>query len=155
MKLYTSAGARVTKGAFPTSAIPAADLPKVVSQDLFYTRQYGLSDPKPEGSIKALAIKAGTVLTQKQIDALFDDAVIKTISPASGVATGGTVVTIKGEHFDGVTSVTFGGTAGTALTIVSERELRVTTPAKAAGAVAVAIVDDAGTTTKANGFTFQ
>lgn len=154
MRLHLANGTRVTKSTFPTTAIPAADLPKVISADIYETKDYGASDPKPEGSIKTLKYKAGQVLTQRQIDALFDPAKIISVSPASGAQVGGTVVTIKGEHLDGVTSVTFGGTAGTALTVVSQRELKVTTPAKTAGPVTVAAVDDSGTVSKASGYTY-
>lgn len=155
MRIFNAAGTRITKATFPTTAIPAADLPKVVSQDLYETTDYGAADPKPEGSIKKRLFKAGKVLTQREIDALFDTAAIDLVTPAVGPAIGGTVVTITGRHLDGVASVTFGGTAGTAMTVVSPREIRVTTPAKTAGAAAVAVVDDGGTVTKAGGFTFQ
>lgn len=154
MGIFNAAGTRITKATFPTTAIPAADLPKVLSADLYETKSYGAQDPKPEGSIKEVFLKAGTVLTQKQIDAMFPTAKITKVTPANGPAVGGTVVTIEGEHLDGVTSVTFGGTPGTALTVLSPRKLRVTTPAKAAGAVTVAVVDDSGTQSKPNGFTF-
>jgi len=154
MRLFLANGTRVTKSTFPTTAIPAADLPKVISADILETKDYGAADPKPEGSIKTVKFKAGQVLTQRQIDALFDTATIVSVSPASGTTVGGTVVTIKGTHLDGVTSVTFGGTAGTALTVVSPRELKVTTPVKTAGAVTVAVVDDGGSVSKATGYTY-
>lgn len=48
----------------------------------------------------------------------------------------------------------FGSTAGTELKVVSTTELRVKTPAVAAGAVNVVVVDDAGNVTKNAGFTF-
>lgn len=80
--------------------------------------------------------------------------VVNAITPATGGVAGGTVVTITGKNFTGVTGVTFGGTAGTALTVIDDRTVRVTTPAKSAAAVAVAVTSPAGTTTVAGGFTF-
>ena len=155
MGIFNSAGTRITKSTFPTTAVPAGDVPKVVTEDLFITRRFdAVNDGAVDGSIKTILVKANAVLTQKQIDELFPAAVVSTVAPATGGVAGGTVVTITGENLDGVTSVTFGGTAGTALTVVSPTELRVTTPAKTAGAVTVAVVDDSGTTSKANGFTF-
>lgn len=155
MALFTKSGTRITKSTFPTTAIPAAHLPKVLSEDLIETRNYGRNDPKPEGSTRHLGMTAGTVLTQQQIDNLFPPAKVHDVSPAVGPAAGGTRVTIVGENLDGVTAVTFGGTAGTSLTVTSDRELKVTTPAKAAGAANVVVTNDAGPTTRVGGFTFE
>lgn len=154
MGIYKADGSRVTKSGFPTTAIPALDLPKVVSEDLFDTRAYGLGDERPEGSIKRLLVKAGAVLTQRQINNLFPLATIADVSPANGAAAGGDVVTITGTDLDGATSVTFGGVAGTAFEVVSAEEITVTTPAHAAGAVDVVVVDDAGSVTETGGFTY-
>lgn len=79
---------------------------------------------------------------------------IDTLSPASGTTAGSVVVTIVGRFLSGVTGVTFGGTAGTALTLVNDSTLRVTTPAKTAGAVNVVVTNAGGPTTKVNGFTY-
>lgn len=79
---------------------------------------------------------------------------IALIEPATGPIAGGTTVTITGLHFDGATEVTFGGTAGTDLTVLSEAELRVTTPASTAGAKDVAVTTAFGTGTKTGGFTY-
>jgi len=155
MGIFKTDGTRVTKATFPATAVPAGDVPKVLSEDLYATRRFHDDyDGKPDGSIKTILAKAGTVMKQSQIDALFPDATISTVTPATGGIAGGTVVTIRGTNLDGVSSVTFGGTAGTALNVVSPKEIRVTTPAKTAGAVNVAVVDDSGTQTKTNGFTF-
>lgn len=80
---------------------------------------------------------------------------VKSITPSKGPAAGATVVTIRGDNMVDASSVTFGGTAGTSLVKVSDKEIRVTTPAKAAGSYAVAVVDPSGTTTVANGYTYQ
>jgi hypothetical protein len=50
--------------------------------------------------------------------------------------------------------VTFGGAAGTAVTVTSDTELSVTTPAHAAGVVDVVVTTDNGTATLAGGFTY-
>ncbi|MGW2550118.1 IPT/TIG domain-containing protein [Streptomyces sp. NPDC001635] len=162
MGLYKADGTRITKAAFPSTAVGITDPEVIVTQDVFATRHSdegsfytGTSnDKKPEGSIKTVAFKAGQVVRQSQINALFPAAVIDSISPATGSAAGGTVVTITGKYLDGVTSVTFNGVAGTALNVISATKLAVTTPAVAAGAKDVTLVDDAGSTTKTGGFTF-
>jgi hypothetical protein len=70
------------------------------------------------------------------------------VTPGTGLAAvGGTVVVVQGRFFTGATSVTFGGTAGTALTVVDDETIRVTTPAKAAGTHQVAVVTPNGTST--------
>lgn len=78
------------------------------------------------------------------------------LAPVTGPAAGGTVVTITGDNLARVSSVTFGGTAGTALNVTkaADGEIKVTTPARAAGAVNVVLVDPSGNTTVTNGFTF-
>jgi hypothetical protein len=73
-----------------------------------------------------------------------DDPVIGTLTPTTGPETGGTVVTITGANFGNVTSVTFDGIPGTGLTIVSDTELRVTTPANAPGDAAVVVTSPDG-----------
>lgn len=51
------------------------------------------------------------------------------VSPASGAAAGGDNVTVTGSGFTGVTSVLFGDVPGTGLTVVSDSQLTVTSPA--------------------------
>ncbi|MFI9588091.1 IPT/TIG domain-containing protein [Streptomyces sp. NPDC052236] len=154
MGLYNAAGIRITKAAFPANAV--TDPQKVVTQDIYSTRPYTTpsGDKQPEGSIKTLAYKAGAVLRQSEIDKLFPAATITTVSPATGPTAGGTAVTITGTNLDGVSAVNFGATPGTALTIVSATQLRVTSPAGTAGAKDVVLVDDAGNVTKTAGYTY-
>lgn len=154
MGIFKANGTRVTKSTVPTAAVSAADTPKALTEDLYTTRSYGRTDPMPEGSVKTLFAKAGAVFTQRELDNLFDPASITSISPATGPQAGGTVVTISGDNLDGVTGITFGGTAGTNLVVVSAKSVKVTTPAKAAGAVTVAVTDDSGPVSQANGYTF-
>ena len=77
------------------------------------------------------------------------------LTPATDLAAaGGTVVVLQGRFFTGATSVTFGGTAGTALTVVDDKTIRVSAPAKAAGSYAVAVVTPNGTSTDTENATF-
>lgn len=154
MGIFKNDGTRLTKTSVATSAIDPLDEPKVLSDDLYTTRPYGRTDPKAEGSIRTLLARAGAVMTQRQINALFPAASVSEIAPNSGPAAGGTVVTITGEGLDGVTAVNFGGVAGTALNVVSDTEVTVTTAAVAAGVVDVDVVDDSGTVTVTGGYTF-
>lgn len=81
---------------------------------------------------------------------------VYSISPKSGAAAGGTALVIKGDNFTGVTSVTVGGVATTAFSVVNDKEIHCTTGAHAAGQVDV-VFDKAGTgadATVTNGFTY-
>ena len=79
---------------------------------------------------------------------------IASVAPSSGSTLGGTTVTITGANLTGATTATFGGTAVTSLTVISAAQVRVATPAHAAGAVDVAVTTPGGTATKTAGFTF-
>jgi hypothetical protein len=69
---------------------------------------------------------------------------VTAISPAKGTHKGGAVVKITGVNFYSVAAVTFGGSAGTRLTVVSPTSLKVTTPAHATGRVAVVVSTNSG-----------
>lgn len=79
---------------------------------------------------------------------------ITSLNPATGPAAGGTTVTITGTGLTSVTSVTFDGTAGTALNVTSATSLTITTPPGTAGAVDVVVTGSAGTDTETDGFTY-
>lgn len=78
------------------------------------------------------------------------------LSPVTGDTAGGDVVTLTGDNLEGVTDVTFDGTSGTALDVSAAADgiVEVTTPAHAAGAVDVVLVDASGNTTLTDGFTY-
>mgnify|MGYP000196207050 CR=1 FL=1 len=71
-----------------------------------------------------------------------------------GPAAGGRVVQIIGVGFTGASGVTFGGTAGTSFSVVSDQLVEVTTPAKAAAAVDVVVQHPNGNSTLAGGYTY-
>lgn len=79
---------------------------------------------------------------------------VTNVSPNSGSINGGQAVTITGTNLTGTTSVTFGGTAATAVTVVSATTVTATTPAHAAGLVNVALTTGGGTGTLAGGYTY-
>jgi len=78
------------------------------------------------------------------------------ISPARGPLAGGTVVNVTGTGFTGATAVKFGNTAGTALTVNSDTQINITSPAGAAGTVNVTVTTPGGTSanSSANQFTY-
>jgi hypothetical protein len=81
-------------------------------------------------------------------------ATVSTVAPATGVAAGGTAVTLTGTGMLDSTGVTFGGTAATSVTVVSSTSITCVTPAHAVGAVDVVVLDPSGNGTKTGGFTY-
>jgi surface antigen len=80
---------------------------------------------------------------------------VTALSTPGGPVRGGTVLTVTGTRFSGATRVTFGGTAGTQLSVLSSTQLRVTTPARPAGAVYVRVTTAAGTSGASPTFTYD
>lgn len=80
---------------------------------------------------------------------------IASLVPTTGTDAGGTTVNVIGSAFTGdATSVTFDGTPGTGLTVVSDALIEVTSPAHAAGAVDVTVTTADGTDTLIDGYSF-
>ncbi len=81
---------------------------------------------------------------------------IATVYPDEGPEAGGTDVTITGSGFSnlGTTSVSFGGAAATNVVVVGSTTITCTTPVHAAGSVDVAVSNDFGSDTLADGFTY-
>jgi IPT/TIG domain-containing protein len=76
------------------------------------------------------------------------------VVPNEGPTTGGQTVTLTGSGFRTGMLVTFGGSAGTALSIVSPTEATVVAPAHGPGAVNVTVSTPGGTATLAGGYTY-
>jgi hypothetical protein len=89
---------------------------------------------------------------------------VTSVTANSGTEFGGTSVTLAGTCFTGATSATFGGVAGTSLSVVSAISATVTTPGiytlralsstGTANRVDVAVTNSGGTGTLTNGFTY-
>lgn len=83
---------------------------------------------------------------------------LSSISPSAGGIGGGVLVTIDGTGFQepgaGVTHVTFGGVAGTAVTVLSDLQLQCKSPASPAGTVHVKVANDLGSATLSAAFTY-
>jgi len=80
---------------------------------------------------------------------------ITSISPAVGPTAGGTSVSVIGSNFLSGSTLTFGTTAATSVTVVDGSHISATTPAHAAGPVDVTLKGpDQQTAVLSNGFTF-
>ena len=94
----------------------------------------------------AALAKGGSHLVQ-----LYPVPVVTAIGPATGTHLGGTTVTITGSFFTGATSVKFGGTPATNVTVVSDTSITAKAPAGATGTtVHVTVTTPGGTTTQVN-----
>jgi hypothetical protein len=75
---------------------------------------------------------------------LYPTPIVTAVSPASGPSAGGTAVTITGEFLSGATSVTFGGTAATNVTVVNDTTITARAPAGPANTTVNVIVTTGG-----------
>lgn len=83
------------------------------------------------------------------------DTVNPDLDPTKLPAAGGTPLVVYGDNFTGATGVTFGGTVGTAFSVVDDNTIHVTSPVKAAGAYAVVVTKAVGNSNSlANGVTY-
>jgi hypothetical protein len=79
---------------------------------------------------------------------------VSSISPTRGTSKGGTKVTISGSGFTGVKSVTFGGKAGTGVTVQNSGSLTVLAPSGTEGATVKVVVSTAGGTSNAASYLY-
>lgn len=107
------------------------------------------------------AVEGTYTFTAYRNDSVVEDTVtvnapatVTSIAPNTGPAAGGTATVVTGTNFTGSTSVTFGGTPGTTFSVVNDTTINVTSPAHAAGAVNIVVVNANGNGTLTNGFTY-
>lgn len=80
--------------------------------------------------------------------------IVANVTPASGPAAGGELVTINGAYFTGATSVTFDGTAAAAFQVISPTAISAITPAGTAGPCDVAVTTSNGVGTGTAAYTY-
>lgn len=66
------------------------------------------------------------------------------VTPTSGTSIGGTIVTLAGTNFAAGAIVSFGGTAGTSVTVTNSSSITATTPGHAAGTVDIIVANPDG-----------
>jgi hypothetical protein len=107
-----------------------------------------LYDTSPAGGVQRLYVRKdqwGTLAAVPGVDA---------VSPVTGLAAGGTAVSVVGSGLTGSTGVTFGGGAATSFVVVSDALITCITPAHAVGAVNVVVLNPRGNVTVTNGYTY-
>ncbi|MCC7072452.1 MAG: IPT/TIG domain-containing protein [Deltaproteobacteria bacterium] len=113
---------------------PASDVVVVDDRTLTLTAPAGVAGAAP---IVVTRVDAANATLNGVL--YFEPVVVTAVAPSSGDAAGGTVVTVSGRGFSGASALSFGGTAATDLVVLSDTELTATTPAGAAGPVAVRV----------------
>lgn len=118
--------------------------------------------PAGTGSVAVSVVNAGgTTLTAPGSFSYIPDGgpgdgetpVVLGLTPNQGPEAGGTTVTITGENFTGVDSVTFDGNEAASFTVVSDAEITAVTPA-GTGLVDVTIANGTATATLEDAFTY-
>jgi hypothetical protein len=89
--------------------------------------------------------RGGTITPQTPYPNAASPPAVASVTPNTGLAAGGTSVTISGTGFTGATGVTFGGTAATAVVVVNANTITATSPAKTAGTYDVRVTTPNGT----------
>jgi IPT/TIG domain-containing protein len=97
------------------------------------------------GSYAGQTSRSGTITPQAPYPTAASPPAVASVTPNTGLAAGGTSVTISGTGFTGATGVTFGGTAATAVVVVNANTITATSPAKAAGTYDVRVTTPNGT----------
>ena len=117
----------------------------------------------PFGSVGVVDVTVSTTggtsptVNADKFDYEFFNPIITSVSPPSGLPTGGTSVTITGNYFEGTTQVSFGGVPATNFVVSSDTQIIVTSPAGTAGSQVNVVLVSHGlqsTTSSADLFTY-
>lgn len=157
MGVYNAAGTRQTRAGLPVTLYSDPDPLYTLTASVFRRRAYpgAESDAATEGTEYQLIGVAGQRYRTSELDSWFAAADITGVSPSAGVAAaGGTTITLTGIGLDGITAITVGGTAATAVTVVSPSRVTFAAPAKAAGTYTIVATDDSGNITETNAITY-
>lgn len=81
---------------------------------------------------------------------------VTSVSPTSGIRTGGTTVTIRGTNFSGATAVTFGGVNAASFVVNSTTQITAISPAAGTGTVDIRVTTPGGqsATSSSDRYTF-
>jgi IPT/TIG domain-containing protein/PQQ enzyme-like repeat protein len=81
---------------------------------------------------------------------------VTSVSPTTGLTTGGTPVTLTGKNFVSGATVTFGGAAATSVVVASATQIKANTPAHKPGGVNIVVTNPDGQSgTLASGFIYH
>ncbi len=80
---------------------------------------------------------------------------VTSASPSNGSTLGGALVTISGSGLTDTSLVTFGGTAATGITVISDTQITAVTPVHAAGIVDIVVTTPGGTGTGTSLYAYE
>jgi large repetitive protein len=113
---------------------------------------------EPAGTVDVTVITPGGASAASAADrfSFVSAPTVTAVSPTTGTAAGGTVVSISGSNLSGATKVAFGTVAAATLTLNSATSVTATSPAEVAGTVHVRVTTVGGTSAAAaaDRFTF-
>ncbi|MDX6428976.1 MAG: hypothetical protein QOE54_1342 [Streptosporangiaceae bacterium] len=152
--LVTATGTRITQAGANAyyQAVNPSDPPNQITADIYKmvrpeNTHYGFWQ-------NVMKFRKGQIVKTSELNAEFPPATVASLSPATGLAAGGTAVTIKGTNFGPGATGTIGGVAATSFVVVDDKTITCVSGAHAVGAVSAAVTTDSGTVTKATAFTY-
>jgi hypothetical protein len=101
-------------------------------------------DPTGLSQVNVTILGQGARVAISNPDADADVPAVNSLSPATGAAAGGELITITGSNFTGVTAVEFGADDAEDYTVVSSTTIVAVAPAHAAGTVQVKVTNGEG-----------
>jgi hypothetical protein len=101
--------------------------------------------PAGTGTVDVTVTTAGGTSATSGADQFTYGPTVTGVSPTSGPAAGGTVVTITGTGFTNLTGASFGNQAATSFTFVSDTKITATSPGGGTGTVDITVTTPAGT----------
>jgi hypothetical protein len=124
------------------------------------TRITAVSPPQPLGIVQVTVVTPGgtsPISAHDQFTYGPPVPVVYFLSPYYGPISGGTRVIVHGTGLTGTTEVTFGSSPGTSVTVISDKEVSVITPAQPLGLVSAVLTTPGGVTkdTKHNLFLYR
>jgi hypothetical protein len=153
-RLLDESGAVLAQKSWANVSFDASSQPLGVGSRLYWAG-FGMS---PSGGSMENYYLYGVDLTDPTAPTLMTlpPPTVTALSLSSGSGSGGTAVTIAGTNFNGVTAVTFGGTAATSFRVDSATQVTAIAPPHAAGTVAVQVTTmvDSSADTPADDFTY-
>ena len=131
----------------------------VLTTNMTVVSDTSITATTPAGPAGAQSVIVSTPNGSNVANTLFtytmSNPVLSSISPTSGVVTGGTVVTLTGSGFTGATGVTIGGVT-TAFTVVNDTTITLTTlTGTIVGALPIVVTTPVGVTDGTVMFTFN
>ena len=147
----TAGGTRVTvsgSGLSGATSVRFGGIPGTGLTVIDNTELTVISPPNPAGSVGLSVINPDHTGNSAGAATVFRYDVpiprLTRISPLSGAAEGGTVVTLTGSGFSGTKEVRFGEKTGTGLTVTDDSHITITAPAHSPGSVPISITNAIG-----------